>query len=165
MPRKKGVAAELEPGATEFNPAELEGQQGQQPAEPTATAPEHAGEPSGNGHAAAQEKRNPIRGWTERYVHPVKYRRFTDDTLNAILFKFDLKPGEKLPPAEALDVMRAHKKDDLDQSTGLVFKDTRRHGPVWIVPNDPEGRELADRIDMELNKVAKKLEAEQGNSR
>lgn len=129
-------------------------------------------EPESNGHAengngkshveAIGEKRSPVRSWSERFTGPVQYQKLTDDTLKAIVFKFKLAPGEKLPPVEALDVMRAHKKDDLGNATGLVFKDTRRHGPAWMIPNDPEGRSLADKIEMQLKEVAEKLEHGQG---
>jgi len=58
--------------------------------------------------------------------------------------------------------MREHKQDKDGKPTGLEFKDTRTHGKVWLIPNDVEGRALADKIDFKLSQLAEKME--QGQS-
>jgi len=106
---------------------------------------------------------NPVRGWTSRLAGPLKYRKFTDDTLRVIAFKFNLGADEKLPE-EALAVMREHKTDKDGNATGLKFQDSRKHGKIWTVPKDTEGRALADKIDFALSQIAEKMEAAQGRA-
>ena len=117
------------------------------------------------GDEPAETKRRfqPVRGWTSRFEGPVKYRKFTDANLKIIGFKFDLDPGEKLPE-EALAVMREYKQDRDGNPTGLKFQDTRTHGKIWAIPNDVEGRTLADKIDFKLSEVARKLEEAQAKT-
>ena len=103
----------------------------------------------------------PVRGWTSRFTGPVQYHRFSDANLKIIAFKFNVPDNEK-PPEEVLAVMHAHKQDKEGNPTGLKFQNTRTHGKVWTIPNDVEGRTLADRIDFQLSEVAKKMEASQG---
>jgi hypothetical protein len=101
----------------------------------------------------------PVRGWTRRLEGPVKYQKFTDANLKIIGFKFQLEPNEKLPD-EVLAVMREHKLDKDGSPTGLKFQDTRKHGKIWSLPNDVEGRTVADRIDYQLSEVAHKMEGQ-----
>ena len=105
----------------------------------------------------------PVRGWTQRYAGPVRYRKFTDATLKIIAFKFDVPANEKLPD-EVLAVMRDHKQDKDGNPTGLKFQDTRKHGKIWAIPSDVEGRALADKIDFRLSELAQKMEQAQGRS-
>jgi hypothetical protein len=117
------------------------------------------------GDEPAEESRRPfqpVRGWTSRFQGPVKYQKFTDANLKIIAFKFQLEPNEKLPD-EVLAVMREHKKDQDGNFTGLKFVETRKHGLIWSLPNDVEGRTVADRIDYRLSEVAHKME-EQGRA-
>jgi len=93
----------------------------------------------------------------------VKYRKLTDDTMRIIAFKFDVAAGEKVPE-EALAVMREHKQDAGGAPTGLKFQDTRKHGKIWSIPNDMEGRTLADRIDFKLREVAQKMDEAAGKT-
>jgi hypothetical protein len=104
-----------------------------------------------------------VRGWTQRFTGPVKYRKFTDADMNIIAFKFNLEPGEKMPE-EVLAVMREFKQDKDGNPTGLQFQETRKHGKIWAIPNDLEGRMLADKIDYRLSQVAHKLEEAQGKT-
>jgi hypothetical protein len=98
----------------------------------------------------------PVRGWTGRFTGPLKYRKFTDANFKIIAFKFDLSGDEALPD-EALTVMRDHKKDQDGNPTGLVFQNNRKHGKIWAIPNDAEGRALADKIDFKLSEIAQKM--------
>ena len=104
-----------------------------------------------------------VRGWSSRLTGPLQYRKFTDANLKIIGFKFNLDDQEKLPP-EALEVMREHKKDADGNPTGLKFQNTRTHGKIWQIPNDAEGRVLADKIDFRLSELAQKLEEGQSKT-
>ncbi|HEV8062400.1 MAG TPA: hypothetical protein VGP68_21150 [Gemmataceae bacterium] len=118
------------------------------------------------GDEPAEQTKQPfqvVRGWTSRLQGPVKYHKFTDANLKIIAFKFDLDPKEKLPE-EVLSVMREHKADKDGNATGLQFKDDRKHGKVWLIPNDVEGRMLADKIDFRLSELAQKMEEGQGKA-
>jgi len=72
------------------------------------------------------------------------------------------KKDESLPPA--LAVMREHKQDKDGKPTGLKFQDTRTHGKIWTIPNDVEGRALADKIDFRLSELAQKMDESQGKT-
>jgi hypothetical protein len=115
------------------------------------------------GDEPAKKPFDPVRGWHSQFTGPLKFRRLTDANLKAIVFKFNLGPREKLPE-EALAVMREHKQDKGGNPTGLEFKDTRAHGKVWLIPNDAEGRALADKIDFKLSQIAEKMEQGQGQT-
>ena len=60
--------------------------------------------------------------------------------------------------------MREHKQDAGGVPTGLQFKDTRKHGKIWTIPNDMEGRMLADKIDFKLHEVAQKMDEAAGKA-
>jgi hypothetical protein len=105
----------------------------------------------------------PVFGFTSRFTGPLKYRKFTDANLKIIGFKFNLADQEKLSP-EALEVMRENKVDADGNATGLKFRETRLHGKIWQIPNDEEGRVLADRIDFKLSQIAEKLQEAQGKT-
>ena len=128
----------------------------------TETAPEQgdsqAVETQGEG---TKKPYNPVRPWSERFTGPLRYEKLTDDRVKKIIFRFKLPQGQNKPPEEALAVMRSHKQTPEGQPTGLKFEDLRAHGKAWTIPNDPEGRELADRIEYELSKLATKMEAAQ----
>ncbi len=135
------------------------------PAEETAIATAPAPEAGAGQEAAEQPERKyePVRTWTQQLAGPVKYRRISDDTMRIIAFKFDLPAGEKVPEA-ALAVMREHKQGVDGAPTGLKFQDTRKHGKIWSLPNDAEGRILADKIDFKLHEVAQKMDVAQGKA-
>lgn len=105
----------------------------------------------------------PVRGWTSRVHGPLKYRKFTDDTLRVVAFKFNVDADGKLPE-EVLTLIRGHKQDKDGNATGLKFQDTRKHGKIWTIPNDVEGRALADKIDYELAQLAEKMDKEPGKT-
>jgi len=128
-----------------------------------ATVPDEELQPGDEPAEGAKRKFEPVRGWTQRFTGPLKYRKFTDANLNIIGFKFNLDDQEKLPP-EALEVMRENKQDKEGQPTGLKFQTTRTHGKIWAMPNDVEGRALADKIDFRLSELAHKLEGDQGKT-
>ncbi len=88
---------------------------------------------------------NPGRNTSERHVEPVRYQKLTDDRLKKIPFRLELPEGQDKPGAEVLKVMCPHKQTAEGQSTGLKCKTARAHGPVWTIPDDPEGRALADK--------------------
>jgi hypothetical protein len=104
-----------------------------------------------------------VRGWTARTQQPVKYQKFSDANMNIVAFKFDLpKDGagkEEPMPEPVLTLLRDNKKDENGNDTGLRFENTRKHGKIWMVPNDPEGRALADKLDYHLGELAHKMES------
>jgi hypothetical protein len=105
----------------------------------------------------------PVRGWTSRFTGPLKYNRLSDADMEVsgvkgvIAFRFNLAPREQLP-AEVLALMRANKQYPDGTPTGLKFESTRKHGKIWMIPNDVEGRTLADKIDFRLSELAHKME-------
>lgn len=111
------------------------------------------------GDEPEKKKYEPVRGWTTRTIGQVKYRKMTDDKLKIIFFKFNLAADEKLPDA-ILTVVRANKQHSDGAPTGLEYKDTRKHGKIWQIPNDVEGRAVADKLDYELSTLAEKLETQ-----
>jgi hypothetical protein len=60
--------------------------------------------------------------------------------------------------------MHAHKQHKDGTPTGLEFNDLRKHGRIWQIPNDVEGRTLADKIDYKLSEIAHKMEEGQGKT-
>lgn len=84
--------------------------------------------------------------------------------MNVVSFQFVLGPNEK-PLDEALNAVKAHLRDKDGRPTGLKYQVSRKHGPVWTIPNDAEGRTLADRIDFALSTLAEKIETSQGHTR
>jgi len=131
--------------------------------EAAAAAPSEERQPSDEPAEETKRPFEPVRGWTSRLTGALKYRKFTDANLHIIGFKFNLDDQEKLPP-EALEVMREHKQDKDGQPTGLKFQTTRTHGKIWAVPNDVEGRVLADKIDFKLSELAHKMEEGQAKT-
>lgn len=117
------------------------------------------------------------RGWTQRYVQPVKYARSTfRDPLGKelIAFRFDLPPGQSKPDEAILEVMRDHKYfkagrpnglaedakcDPESHPTGLHFDNLPRGGRAWLIQNDPLGRAVAESLDRALNELAKRIES------
>jgi hypothetical protein len=148
--KRQQVAESQETEAPESAPATA--------AEPAAQTPTAAAEAP----AAQAEPDKPQRqfggrrSWVEQYSGPLQYEMFTVG--KTIMFRFKLPKGQDKPADEALEIMRSHKQTPEGQPTGLKFGDTRMHGKIWTIPNDPEGRELAQKIEMELAKVARKLE-------
>jgi len=135
----------------------------QKPRFKAAAGPIEERQPGDEPAAEAKEPFQVIRNWTERFTGQVKYRKFTDADLNTIAFKFQLEPKEKLPD-EVLAVMHEHKKDKDGNPTGLKYQDTRKLGKIWALPNDVEGRTIADKIDFRLSELAHKMEEGQGKT-
>ena len=155
MARKKQQAAELQQAeAPEVTPTT--------PTEPTAQTPLPAAEIAASQPETERPQRpfNARRSWMEQYTGPLQYELFTVG--KTIMFRFRVARAGQDKPAGTKHLetgMRSHKQTLEGQPTGLRFEDTRMHGKVWTIPNDPEGRELAGQIDMELTKVARKMEA------
>jgi hypothetical protein len=136
----------------------------EQPPEPSQDAAQPQTRQVGDERAEAPKREfQPVRGWTQRFEGPLKYRKFTDADLRVIAFKFNLPPNEK-PPEEVLTLMKSNMKDKDGQATGLLYQSTRKHGPIWTIPNDIEGRTLADRIDFRLSELAQKMDETQAKS-
>lgn len=147
-------------------------QPAEQPSQPDPTGPDEAAQAAQSGETAAQiqpekERRpfKPVRSWTETYNQPLRYERFSDARSNKIMFRFKLPEGQAVPSDEVLQVMRSNMQTPEGQPTGLQFRDLRAHGKVWIIPNDEEGRDLADKIDFQLTKLASKIQAEHAAGR
>jgi hypothetical protein len=138
-------------------------QDAEQPASATDGPSLAARQPGDEPAEKSKRQFNPVFGFTSRFAGPLKYRKFTDANLKIIAFKFNLANQEKLPP-EALEIMREYKQDRDGNPTGLEFKQTRTHGKIWQIPNDVEGRTLADKIDMRLSEIAEKLQEAQGKT-
>jgi|GEM_PF-5107122 len=139
-------------------------EQMQQPtSEPVTAPPTEERQPGDEPAKKPKREYEPVFGFTSRFTGPLKYRKFTDANLKVIGFKFNLANQEKLPE-EALAIMHDHKQDKDGNPTGLKFKETRAHGKIWQIPNDVEGRALADKIDFKLSEIAHKMEEAQGKS-
>jgi hypothetical protein len=161
MARKKAAEQPQEPDVFDEQIALRQAEAVQQAAAAALPPEGHGGPTSPEGQTAEERPaRNPVRPWTERYAEPLRYRKFSDDVLKVIGFQIILPDGQKTPPQEVLDLLHSMQRDGDGRPTGLRFETTRRHGKVWTVPNDPEGRALADRLDFELNKLAHKMEQE-----
>ena len=128
-------------------------------AEPAAQAPMPAADAPASPAVPEKSQRQfgGRRSWVEQYTGPLQYEMFTVG--KTIMFRFKLPKWQDKPVEEALEIMRSHKQTPEGQPTGLRFEDTRMHGKIWTIPNDPEGRELAQKIEVELTKVARKMEA------
>lgn len=117
---------------------------------------------TGTAHAAeVQKKPFPVvRGWHTRSKPPVQFRRLHDADLGIIAFKFILPKDEQNKermPADIKDILDAHKKyPETGEPTGLHFENNRKHGKVWILPDDPAGRAIADKMAYALEKLAAK---------
>jgi hypothetical protein len=108
------------------------------------------------------------RGWTSRFTGPIRYRRFTDIDAGgkqAILFKFELAPGQQDLPQEVYDILnelkhlkRSPEHGGGQQHTNLAFNRSKKHGRVWRLDDNPTGRTVADIIDAKLKQVAEKIE-------
>jgi hypothetical protein len=155
MARKKQAQAAEEAAATGdvFDEAIAARQAAGQAAGAEPTAPRAEGE------TAKRRPYKPVKSWTENYNQPLRYEKFTDDRSNKIMFRFKLADGQAKPPQEVLDLMHAHTQTPEGEPTGLQFRDLRSHGKVWIIPNDAEGRDLADKIDFKLSQLATKMQA------
>jgi len=145
---------------TKHKPAEQTQDDGVEPAD---VAPPEQRQPGDEPAGETKKPFDPVRGWHSQLTGPLKYRKFTDADLKIIAFKFDLAPREKLPE-EALAVMHDHKQDKDGNPTGLEFKEFRKHGKVWAIPNDVEGRTLADKIDFKLSQIAHQMGEDQGKT-
>ena len=108
---------------------------------------------SGSEKPESQRNSNPVRPWSERYDLGVRYQVLTDSRLGKIIIKFKLPDGEKTPPEDVLAVMRAAKANGDGSATGLRFEDSRFHGKVWTLPNDPEGRAILAAIQTKLDQL------------
>jgi hypothetical protein len=104
-----------------------------------------------------------VRGWTTRTQQPVKYQKFSDANMEIVAFKFDFPKDpegkETGLPAPVLKLLHDNLVDENGTATGLEFKNTRKHGKIWQLPNDSEGRALADKIDYHLGDLAHKMES------
>lgn len=114
--------------------------------------------------------KKPGRGWTERFSGQIRYRRFTDFDAGgrpAILFKFELAPGQSDLPPEVYNILQEMKHIDRgaghargERHTGLTFNRSKKHGRVWRINDDETGRTVADIICARLSDLAQKLDAE-----
>lgn len=119
----------------------------------------------------------PGRSWTERLSGPVRYRRFVDTDpagRSRIFFKFELAPGQTELPQGVYDVLHELKYLNRNQDfpngggrypTGLQFNRSKKHGRVYVLPDNPTGRTAADIIDAKLADLAASLDHEPGQSR
>lgn len=127
-------------------------------------------EKSKESNAGRKPERKPGRGWTERLSGQIRYRRFTDIDAGgrpAILFKFELPPGQSDLPPEVYSILQEMKHIDRgvghargERHTGLTFNRSKKHGRVWRLNDDVTGRTVADIIDAKLSDLAAKLDAE-----
>ncbi len=121
------------------------------------------------------------RGWTQRYVQPVKYAHstFKDPMGNELIaFRFDLPPGQFKPDEDIIQVMRDHKyfkdgkpngladdarEDSESFPTGLHYQDYGpRIGKAWVIQNDRMGRMVAESLNEQLMGLAQKKENDVG---
>jgi hypothetical protein len=153
MAKRKDQAAETELPEAQPAPAAETGAQATQA---------ETGQPATPAEPQGPQRQYKARvSWAEQYTGPLQYEMFTAG--KKIMFRFKLPKGQDKPTDEVLEVMRWHKQtqDEPPQPTGLKYENTRTHGKVWSIPNDPEGRELAGNIDRALSKLATKMELAQ----
>ena len=114
----------------------------------------------------------PDRMWTERFVQPVKFRRFTGRGRGSkpmIFIQFDLPPGQDQLDPNVYAVLKELKY--LDRSpehgggqcpTGLSSMSSARHKPgtLWALPDNPVGRTAADIVAARLFDLARQMEQE-----
>ena len=122
-----------------------------------------------------QDEKRLGRSWTERNTGPIRYRRFVDIDAGgrrALLFKFELAPGQDDLPQVVYDALQdlKHLKHGPGrgggwQHTNLTFNRSKRHGRVWRLDDTPTGRYVADPLDRKLSELAEKIEREQGPRR
>jgi hypothetical protein len=127
------------------------------------------------GVPAEPGRKRPGRSWTERFSGQIRYRRFSDLDAGgrpSIFFKFELAPGQSDLPQGVYDILHELKhlqprtgRDSKPQPTNLEFSRTKKHGRVWRMPDNPQGRTAADIIDAKLADLAAKLEAEPDRGR
>jgi hypothetical protein len=166
MSKRRNAAEAVAETAETFEPA-ADQSQAAGLADATASIAQQAGDitqerqPGDEPAEKAKRPYNPVRGWTSRFTGPVKYRKLVDESMKIIAFKFNLAENEKLPEP-VLALMRENKQDASGQPTGLKFQTTRKHGKIWTIPNDVEGRTLADKIDFRLNQLAEKTQGVSG---
>jgi hypothetical protein len=136
--------------------------------EPSPFPPEQPASAETNHVAQVEKKPFPVvRGWHTRNKPPVQFRRLHDADLRIIVFKFVLPKDEndkERMPVDIKDILDAHKKyPETGDPTGLHFENNRKHGKVWVLPDDPAGRAIADKMAIALEKLAAKhdLQAEQ----
>lgn len=118
----------------------------------------------------SEKGKKPGRGWTERFTGSIRYRRFTDIDAGgkkAILFKFELAPGQSDLPQAVYDILqemkylkRSPEHGGGQQHTNLTFNRSKKHGRVWRLDDTPTGRTTADIIDAKLRDLAHQLEQE-----
>lgn len=122
-----------------------------------------------------QDEKRPGRSWTERFTGPIRYRRFVDIDAGgkrAILYKFELAPGQDDLPQAVYDALQELKhlkrgpgRGGGWQHTNLTFNRSKRHGRVWRLDDTPTGRYVADLLDKKLAALADEIEHGQGPSR
>jgi hypothetical protein len=134
--------------------------------EPSQFPPEQPTD-TGTAHAAQVQKKpfQVVRGFHVRNKPPVQFRRLHDADLGIIVFKFILPKddhGKERMPADIKDILDAHKKyPETGEATGLHFENNRKHGKAWILPDDPAGRAIADKMAYALEKLAAKHELQE----
>jgi hypothetical protein len=117
----------------------------------------------------------PGRPWTERVTGPLRFSRTTDtdgEGRPSIIYKFELPPGETDLPQAVYDILndmkqlqRGERWGGGQHSSGLKFKRDKKHGRVWVLPNDGTGRTAADILDIRLLELAARLEADLSHGR
>lgn len=106
------------------------------------------------------------RNWTRRCRGLLQYERFS--ALNGggearVFFVLSVPADEHHIDDAVYAIMSAHKKRPNGSPTGLKYNHDRIWGKTWNVADNVAGRELADRIDRELQTLARELE--QGGNR
>jgi hypothetical protein len=165
MARRKTNASEAEQPGDAHEPESPSG-----PGDHSQTLQEALADQSSAADRAGSAQAEPVQGdpkkprarhWADRCAQPVSYSMFTakDQTRKEqIMFKFNLPAGQDKPDDAAIAVMRSFKKTDDGYETGLHFEQDRVYGPVWKLPNNPAGREVADSIIQALDELGASLE-------
>ncbi len=103
------------------------------------------------------------RSWTKRVAGPVQFERFT--ALNAggvprIHFVFRIPEGKEKLDDDVYQIINEHKTWPDGHPTGLRFSRDRIHGKTFNLPDDVDGRNVADRLDRKLMALARRLKSE-----
>jgi len=108
------------------------------------------------------------RTWTQRCTGQVSFTRFSAADSGGrlrILYSIHLGPGQEKAPQEVQEVFHAHKVNKDGKPTGLKLVNDRTHGKVWVLPNNPSGRAIADRLDLALLELGARLDNDRRQGR
>jgi hypothetical protein len=131
----------------------------------------------GKSDTGSKDWPRPDQIWAERFVQPVKFRRFTGSGRSGkplIFIQFDLPPGQDQLAPNVYAILKELKHLDRSSErgeglcpTGLKSESSARHksGTLWSLPDNPVGRTACDILWAKLIDLAGHMESEQEKGR